>query len=232
MILSGAPTYDTPKGPTVYRFEEDFRHGFWHSSTAGVAKWRSYEQNGADTQTVQDDYLRLQTAGTAQIFHACANRGFKLQNMAAGAKVRFGAMFRVLDADDVDVHIGLGAFDSDGYTATAPTDYSGFKITDGAATVQTLNRKDSSDTAITLATASDDTWMRVWMEFVAEATMSSGTLKYWLNGSVVGSTRITTFPDDLFLFPVIDAELQVASDYLDIKWMFAECNLDYTAGTP
>lgn len=232
MILSGAPTYDTPKGPTVYRFEEDFRNGFWHSSTAGVAKWRSYEQNGADTQTVQDDYLRLQTAGTAQIFHACANRGFKLQNMAAGAKVRFGTKFRVTDADDVDIHLGLGVFDSDGFTATGPTDYAGLRIVDGAATVQSLIRKDSSDTTSTIGTAADATWMRVWIEFVAEATMSSGVLKIWLNSEIVSTTRLTTFPDDLYIFPVMDAELQVASDYLDIQWMFAECNLDYTAGTP
>lgn len=233
-VIQTAPQFDTPDGPLQYRFYDDWSSGFWTSTSAGAAKWRVYEQNAGDSQLVQEDYLRLQTAGTAQIFHACANRGFKLQSMAAGARVRCFTWIRALDADDVDWHQGLGTFDADGFTATGPTDYAGPRLVDGNGGALTLLfRKDSSDTSLALGTAADDTWVRIYWEFVAEATMSAGRVSAWINGERVFSNyRITTFPDDLFLYPVIDIELQAASDYVDVRPFFVECNMaTYTDGS-
>ena len=226
------PTMQFPNGPTSWVWWDDWTRGLQASTTSGASQWFLYESNGADTELVIDDYLRIQTATTNGKVHLAGNRGFKLSSMLAGAVVRFGVRFRAKQLTGITLHLGLGIQDANSYASTAPDDWCCIKATSTALTMVATKNAANSGTP-TIATMANDTWYRAGFDFTPTATPSSGVLRAWVNGDDPQlESQITTFPDDVFIFPVIDVNLANSGDYLDIGWIYSSATVStYVDGT-
>jgi len=227
-------------GPSSWCFWDDF-NDFNMSETSALAKWTKYEE-GASTQlldltTTGGALILTQNAGDAETISLIANSGIKISDLMAGESIYFGCRFKTTDADDTHVHIGLGIHDTD-YIDGVPADHIVFQLVEGAATLNLNIVKDSTETASDgIATLADDTYCRVFFEYVPSSTTDIGDVKYVAHS---GGTRshgtvaaAGNFPDDVVIFPVIQMETgAAAADTLTIDWIYAyAARSSFTDGT-
>ena len=219
------PTFNFPDGPETWTFFDDFSNGIHSSTTTGLAKWFLYESDAADTEVVASNYLRiLSNAGTSKV-HLSANRGITLNEMLAGSPIYFSARFRLKVASTASINIGLGIQDTNSYATSLPANFCTFQNTASTTLTLTATKSSVNSGTPTIGTIANVTWYRVAYQFTPEATPSSGMLKAWFNGEVVYEARVTTYPDAVPIFPVIDVGLGAAADYCDVNWLFARGTL-------
>lgn len=240
----GAPTIVYGEGPQDWQFFDDF-NDLNVSGTAGAAKWRYDKTAGGATALLDADLgggvLELtQAANDDDVISLFANSGFLLNTggLANTASVRFGCRFQVTDADDCDIHIGLGIYDAS-MKASEPADWIGFRLIDGDGNLDVRTGKDSTyQTFDSVIAVADATMVRAFFEFTPTGgNMDSGTLRYTIhsNGTVVrGQQTITNcFPDDVIIYPFIQFQNGAASaDVAKVDWIYAHCiRAVYTEGT-
>jgi len=218
------------KGPDSWSFWDDF-NDLNFSATSALAKWTMLETDAAATElldlTVTGGVLKLlQDNNDADVISMIANSGIKVSDLKAGESVYFGVRFKTDDADDTDLHIGLGIHDTS-YQASAPADFVCFQLVEAAATLNLVCQKDSvATTASAIATVADDTWVRAFFKYDPGTVTDTGRL-YWTvhsNGTKSEGYMDTNgnFPDDVVIFPVIQAQNgAAATDATSIDWIYA-----------
>jgi len=129
------------------------------------------------TNTAADnDLVSLQKKGESFLF-------------ASGKRLFFEARFKVNDATESDVVIGLQITD---ITPLDVTDGVFFIKADGAATVNLLVEKNNTATTTSsVATMADDTFITLGFYYDG-----STQIQYSVNGTVLGTSVTTNLPDD------------------------------------
>lgn len=226
-------------GPDAWIFFDDFNDLNW-SATAGLAKWTRVEDtDGTELLSLTAGGGVLEythTAADNDVISLQANAGIKVSDLKAGASLYFGVRFKVTDADDVDLHVGLGIVDTD-YTSF-PADAVMFQMVDASATLNLVCAKDSvSVTATNIAAIADDTWVRAFFKYTPGATTDIGDLDYVVhsNGLRTKGTIATNgcFPDDVVIFPILQDNTGSASaDVTSFDWIYCYATrADYVDGT-
>lgn len=180
-------------GPNVAKWEED---GVQYNVD-------DYTKTDVGTDTIAlvagaDNGNLLFTSGTNE------NDGTQIQlegeafKFASAYPCYFGAKFKVNDADQVDVALGLGITDST-FIAGA-TDGLYFRSVDESAVLNFIAEKDENESSLAVTTLVDDTFVTV--EFYYDGTSA---VTVYLDGTEVGSiaTSDTNFPDDEYLTPTL-----------------------------
>lgn len=234
VTLNGEAQVSFPDGILQYVVSDDFSDGVDARQTEGEGVWYLVQTSAADTILVADDYVQITAYGSNRITALFRNRGFKLNAMKAGAVVRFECKFLVSAAATCDLRVGVGIHDSGGYTGSIPADFCNFVLTNGSTTLTLVAQKDSSNSGTpTIGTIANATQARVAFEFKPTATPSTGTLTAYFNGTEVYSATVTTFPDDVFIFPMIEVKLAASGDYARFYRQFTQATMTpYVAGTP
>jgi len=123
-----------------------------------------------------DDLVSLQKVGESYRF-------------ASGKKLFFEARFKVSDATQSDLVIGLQITDT---TPLDVTDGVFFIKADGAATVNLLVEKNNTaTTSSAIATMANDTFIRLGFYYDGDSQ-----IQYFVNGTLGGASVTTNLPDD------------------------------------
>lgn len=108
----------------------------------------------------------------------------------SGKKLQFAARFKVSDATESDLFIGLYITDTD--PVGGLTDGIYFRKVDGDATLQLVVEKDSTESTADVAELADDTWIAV--EFYYDG--ANDRIEAYADGVRVTSVATTNAPDD------------------------------------
>lgn len=144
--------------------------GATQALTDGDGGWLLVTNTAAD-----DDLVALQKKGESFRF-------------ASGKKLWFEARFKVNDATQSDLVMGLQITD------TSPLDVTDgvfFIKADGSTSVSLRVEKNNTATATTVATMADDTFVTLGFFYDGDAT-----IYYFVNGVLGGSSVTTNLPDD------------------------------------
>jgi hypothetical protein len=156
-----------------------------------AADWTVTETDAGATQALADGDggLLLITNTAADNDLVSLQKKGESFRFASGKPLFFEARFKVSDATQSDVVIGLQITD------TTPLDVSDgvfFIKADGAATVNFLVEKNNTaTTASAVATMADDTYIRLGFYYDGISAV-----QYFVNGSIAGSSVTTNLPDD------------------------------------
>jgi hypothetical protein len=167
----------------------------WHQyfddfDTYKAADW-TITSVGAATQALQDLdggslLLTNAAADNDSTFLQIAKESFLF---ASGKKIFFKARLKVSDATQSDFICGLQITDT---TPLDVTDGVFFQKDDGDANLDFHVEKDNTATSATaIATVANDTFLTI--EFAYDGV---STIKYGVNGTVLGSSVTTNLPDD------------------------------------
>jgi hypothetical protein len=173
-----------PAATNFHTYFEDFDY-----YTAG--DWTVTETDAGATQALTDGDggLLLITNTAADNDLVSLQKKGESFRFASGKALFFEARFKVSDATQSDVVIGLQITD------TTPLDVSDgvfFIKADGAATVNFLVEKNNTaTTASSIATMADDTYIRLGFYYDG-----SSAVQYFVNGTYTGSSVTTNLPDD------------------------------------
>jgi hypothetical protein len=173
-----------PAATNFHTYFEDFDY-----YTAG--DWTVTETDAGATQALTDGDggLLLITNTAADNDLVSLQKKGESFRFATGKALFFEARFKVSDATQSDVVIGLQITD------TTPLDVSDgvfFIKADGAATVNFLVEKNNTaTTASAIATMADDTYIRLGFYYDG-----SSAVQYFVNGTYTGSSVTTNLPDD------------------------------------
>ena len=173
-----------PAATNFHTYFEDFDY-----YTAG--DWTVTETDSGATQALTDGDggLLLITNTAADNDLVSLQKKGESFRFASGKALFFEARFKVSDATQSDVVIGLQITD------TTPLDVSDgvfFIKADGAATVNFLVEKNNTaTTASSIATMADDTYIRLGFYYDG-----SSAVQYFVNGTYTGSSVTTNLPDD------------------------------------
>lgn len=137
------------------------------------------------------------------------------------------ARLAVSDADDMDMHFGLGTPGTTDWVAALPAEGLFFVLTEGAATVDFVRRDASTSTeqASDLVTLADDTFVILGFHRNTAGVLTpySGTNAFNLTASTA-SNSTTNLPDDaadeLSLFFNVETGASQA-DYVEVDWVIA-----------
>ena len=171
--------------PTLYHtYFEDFDYYV-------AADWTVTETDSGATQALadgdgglllitntaaDDDLVSLQKKGESFLF-------------AAGKPLFFEARFKVSDATQSDVVIGLQITDT---TPLDVTDGVFFIKADGSTSVSLLVEKNNTATTTSsVATLADDTFITLGFYYDG-----ASSIQYSVNGTVTGTSAVTNLPDD------------------------------------
>ena len=173
-----------PAATNFHTYFEDFDY-----YTAG--DWTVTETDSGATQALTDGDggLLLITNTAADNDLVSLQKKGESFRFATGKALFFEARFKVSDATQSDVVIGLQITD------TTPLDVSDgvfFIKADGAATVNFLVEKNNTaTTASSIATMANDTYIRLGFYYDG-----SSAVQYFVNGTYTGSSVTTNLPDD------------------------------------
>ena len=173
-----------PAATIFHTYFEDFDY-----YTAG--DWTVTETDAGATQALTDGDggLLLITNTAADNDLVSLQKKGESFRFEAGKALFFEARFKVSDATQSDVVIGLQITD------TTPLDVSDgvfFIKADGAATVNFLVEKNNTaTTASAIATMANDTYIRLGFYYDG-----SSAVQYFVNGTYTGSSVTTNLPDD------------------------------------
>jgi hypothetical protein len=239
--MKTAPEFIPFVGPEEWIFFDDFNGPLGQSATSALEQWTFLETAAGATQlrdlTVTGGVLLLtQAANDNDVISLIANSGVKVSDLKAGEEVEFGIRFKVTDADDCDVFVGLSIQDTS-IVASAPQDFVGFQIVDGSANLNlTINKNATNTSQLGAGVMADDTFARAFFRFTPTSTTSIGDVEYEIhsNGSVTQGTVASAgnFPDDVVIFPAMQFQNGAASaDVCAIDWIYAKGTRNYTPGT-
>jgi len=156
-----------------------------------AADWTVTETDAGATQALADGDggLLLITNTAADNDLVSLQKKGESFRFEAGKALFFEARFKVSDATQSDVVIGLQITDT---TPLDVTDGVFFIKADGAATVNFLVEKNNTaTTASAMATMADDTYIRLGFYYDGVSAV-----QYFVNGSIAGSSVTTNLPDD------------------------------------
>lgn len=173
-----------PAATNFHTYFEDFDY-----YTAG--DWTVTETDAGATQALTDGDggLLLITNTAADNDLVSLQKKGESFRFATGKALFFEARFKVSDATQSDVVIGLQITDT---TPLDVTDGVFFIKADGAATVNFLVEKNNTaTTASAIATMADDTYIRLGFYYDG-----SSAVQYFVNGTYTGSSVTTNLPDD------------------------------------
>ena len=156
-----------------------------------AADWTVTETQAGATQALTDGDggLLLITNTAADNDLVSLQKVGESFRFASGKPLFFEARFKVSDATQSDVVIGLQITDT---TPLDVTDGVFFIKADGAATVDFLVEKNNTaTTASAMATIADDTYIRLGFYYDGVSAV-----QYFVNGSIAGSSVTTNLPDD------------------------------------
>jgi hypothetical protein len=156
-----------------------------------AADWTVTETDAGATQALADGDggLLLITNTAADNDLVSLQKKGESFRFASGKPLFFEARFKVSDATQSDVVIGLQITDT---TPLDVTDGVFFIKADGAATVNFLVEKNNTaTTASAVATMADDTYIRLGFYYDGISAV-----QYFVNGSIAGSSVTTNLPDD------------------------------------
>jgi hypothetical protein len=173
-----------PAATIFHTYFEDFDY-----YTAG--DWTVTETDAGATQALTDGdgglLLITNTAADNELV-SLQKKGESFR-FEAGKALFFEARFKVSDATQSDVVIGLQITDT---TPLDVTDGVFFIKADGAATVDfRVEKNNTATTASAMATMADDTYIRLGFYYDG-----SSEVQYFVNGTYTGSSVTTNLPDD------------------------------------
>lgn len=173
-----------PAATLYHTYFEDFDY-------YAAADWTVTETDAGATQALADGDggLLLITNTAADNDLVSLQKKGESFRFASGKPLFFEARFKVSDATQSDVVIGLQITD------TTPLDVSDgvfFIKADGAATVDfRVEKNNTATTASAMATMADDTYIRLGFYYDGVSAV-----QYFVNGSIAGSSVTTNLPDD------------------------------------
>ena len=173
-----------PAATLYHTYFEDFDY-------YAAADWTVTETDAGATQALTDGDggLLLITNTAADNDLVSLQKKGESFRFASGKPLFFEARFKVSDATQSDVVIGLQITDT---TPLDVTDGVFFIKADGAATVNFLVEKNNTaTTASAMATIADDTYIRLGFYYDGVSAV-----QYFVNGSIAGSSVTTNLPDD------------------------------------
>ena len=173
-----------PAATNFHTYFEDFDY-----YTAG--DWTVTETDAGATQALTDGDggLLLITNTAADNDLVSLQKKGESFRFATGKALFFEARFKVSDATQSDVVIGLQITDT---TPLDVTDGVFFIKADGAATVDfRVEKNNTATTASAMATMEDDTYIRLGFYYDG-----SSAVQYFVNGTYTGSSVTTNLPDD------------------------------------
>lgn len=134
------------------------------------------------TDDAENDGVNLQVAGESF-------------SMANANQLYFGCRFKASEATESDIFIGLSVTDTDALGGVDTACY--FEKLDGAATINTVTEKDTTETTTSaVATFVADTWT-IWEFFF------DGTSVYFYIDGTLEATHTANIPDDEEMTPTI-----------------------------
>jgi hypothetical protein len=170
--------------PTLFHnYMEDFDY-----YTAG--DWTVTETDAGATQALTDGDggLLLITNTAADNDLVSLQKKGESFRFASGKELYFEARFKVSDATQSDVVIGLQITDT---TPLDVTDGVFFIKADGSTTVSLLVEKNNTATTTSVGTMADDTFIRLGFYYDG-----GSSIQYSVNGVVGGTSVTTNLPDD------------------------------------
>ena len=173
-----------PAATNFHTYFEDFDY-------YTAANWTVTETQAGATQALTDGDggLLLLTNTAADNDLISLQKVGESFRFATGKALFFEARFKVSDATQSDVVIGLQITDT---TPLDVTDGVFFIKADGAATVNFLVEKNNTaTTASSIATMANDTYIRLGFYYDG-----SSAVQYFVNGTYTGSSVTTNLPDD------------------------------------
>lgn len=173
-----------PAATNFHTYFEDFDY-----YTAG--DWTVTETDAGATQALTDGDggLLLITNTAADNDLVSLQKKGESFRFASGKALFFEARFKVSDATQSDVVIGLQITDT---TPLDVTDGVFFIKADGAATVDfRVEKNNTATTASAIATMANDTYIRLGFYYDG-----SSAVQYFVNGTYTGSSVTTNLPDD------------------------------------
>jgi hypothetical protein len=173
-----------PAATNFHTYFEDFDY-------YAAADWTVTETQAGATQALTDGDggLLLLTNTAADDDLVSLQKVGESFRFAAGKRLFFEARFKVSDATQSDVVIGLMITDT---TPLDVTDGVFFIKSDGAATVNFRVEKNNTATAATsIATMANDTFIRLGFYYDGVSAV-----QYFVNGAIAGSSVTTNLPDD------------------------------------
>jgi hypothetical protein len=156
-----------------------------------AANWTVTETDSGATQALADGDggLLLITNTAADNDLVSLQKVGESFRFATGKKLFFEARFKVSDATQSDVVIGLQITDT---TPLDVTDGVFFIKADGAATVDfRVEKNNTATTASAMATMANDTYIRLGFYYDGV-----DAVQYFVNGTYTGSSVTTNLPDD------------------------------------
>ena len=173
-----------PAATIFHTYFEDFDY-----YTAG--DWTVTETDAGATQALTDGDggLLLITNTAADNDLVSLQKKGESFRFATGKALFFEARFKVSDATQSDVVIGLQITDT---TPLDVTDGVFFIKADGAATVDfRVEKNNTATTASAMATMANDTYIRLGFYYDG-----SSAVQYFVNGTYTGTSVTTNLPDD------------------------------------
>lgn len=156
-----------------------------------AANWTVTETDSGATQALTDGDggLLLITNTAADNDLVSLQKVGESFRFATGKKLFFEARFKVSDATQSDVVVGLQITDT---TPLDVTDGVFFIKADGAATVDfRVEKNNTATTASAMATMANDTFIRLGFYYDGVSAV-----QYFVNGANAGSSVTTNLPDD------------------------------------
>lgn len=173
-----------PAATVYHTYFEDFDY-------YTAADWTVTETDAGATQALTDGDggLLLITNTAADNDLVSLQKKGESFRFATGKPLFFEARFKVSDATQSDIVIGLQITDT---TPLDVTDGVFFIKADGAATVDFLVEKNNTaTTASAIATMADDTFIRLGFYYDGVSAV-----QYYVNGTYTGTSVTTNLPDD------------------------------------
>ena len=173
-----------PAATEFHTYFEDFDY-------YAAADWTVTETQAGATQALADGDggLLLLTNTAADNDLVSLQKVGESFRFATGKKLFFEARFKVSDATQSDVVIGLQITDT---TPLDVTDGVFFIKADGAATVNfRVEKNNTATTASSIATMANDTYIRLGFYYDGVSAV-----QYFVNGTYTGSSVTTNLPDD------------------------------------
>ena len=168
-----------------------FHNYFNDFDTYAAADWTVTETDAGATQALTDGdggLLLITNTAADNDLVALQKKGESFR-FASGKKLWFEARFKVSDATQSDLVMGLQITD---VTPLDVTDGVFFIKADGAATVNLLVEKNNTATTTSsVATMANDTFITLGFFYDGDST-----IYYFVNGALGGSSVTTNLPDD------------------------------------
>jgi len=131
------------------------------------------------------------------------------------SNIAFGARVALLDADQMDVFVGLSITDTS-ILASAPSDNIGFVVADASANINYIVNKNTAGANVdTGSDAADATYVRLECLITGE-----DTAKFYVDG-VLKATATSGFPNDEVLAPSIAVLTgEAVANTLSVDWSY------------